>query len=88
MFGVGVVCKSAKCVCCIFAELIVENDEPSDQRHDEDPINVDDLMLDSSVMFPTFDNSTDDVNDLFGELELLLSVSTVYPAFKNGNGNC
>jgi len=54
-------------------------------------INVDELLADSSVMFPRLDSNAGDVNDLFGELELLLSVSsplfnllarTVQSAFK------
>lgn len=39
-------------------------------------LDVDQLLTDGSVMFPTMNDSNDgDVNDLFGELELLLAVS-------------
>ena len=44
--------------------------DPFDQE-----LNVDDLLVDSSVMFPILDSPNGDVNDLFGELESFLSVS-------------
>lgn len=47
-------------------------------------LNVDELLADRSVMFPILDNDNDsvgDVNDLFGELELLLAVSAFFCFF-------
>ena len=47
------------------------NDDPFTQS-----IDMGELLEDNSVMFPILDNNNEgDVNDLFGELELLLSVS-------------
>lgn len=42
-------------------------------------LNVDELLADTSVMFPILgEESVGDVNDLFGELELLLAVSAFF----------
>lgn len=41
-------------------------------------MDVDELLANSSVMFPILEDNPSDVNDLFGELELLLSVSVLF----------
>ena len=73
-------------MCCVVADQLLDvNSSPQNEDSGsfsvdgspEQSINVDDLMVDSSIMFPILD-SVDDVNEMFGELELLLSVSVCF----------
>lgn len=60
------------------------NDDPLEENNEAgvpfgQELNVDELLADTSVMFPILDEeSVGDVNDLFGELELLLAVSAFF----------
>ena len=79
-------------ICCFTLGVLLNNSSPlfndndngnpdrSNNNNDpfEQTIDVDELLANNSVMFPILDSNEGDVNDLFGELELLLAVSVAY----------